>query len=217
MQEIYCEIVSFELNWTLQAMECTFSLHDWFHSIGICDYSMSVSVPNRAKFLRKLCNPLQTLRSFRYTKRCIFWQLTIYFYSIIYTKYRKLPAIMHHCCWREIPVSLAYWCVSHLLFVCIISNSNHILYLSFEHWTWIDFNRWYCLFNVFFRLLFKHSNSTKKCIVYHSLHTDIQFHTDNSLITNRVSNSFHTHTHTPFNCLAYRITLLDCHSQNLMP
>lgn len=96
-----------------------------------CVY-VSVSVSNRAEFLRKLReNSLQMLKSHHSSpnKTCSLRTAdNLFLFNYSYTKYPKLlPVIMHQCCSREIPVSTRVWCiVSCLFFVHIIFHTNHL-------------------------------------------------------------------------------------------
>lgn len=96
-----------------------------------CVY-VSVSVSNRAEFLRKLReNSLQMLKFHHSSpnKTCSLRTAdNLFLFNYLYTKYPKLlPVIMHQCCSREIPVSTRVWCiVSCLFFVHIIFHTNHL-------------------------------------------------------------------------------------------
>lgn len=142
----WCWIIYFKAIWAgnlLWNCMCLFGALRWSssgHGIHIqftrlilfqCVY-VSVSVSNRAEFLRKLReNSLQMLKSHHSSpnKTCSLRTAdNLFLFNYSYTKYPKLlSVIMHQCCSREIPVSTRVWCiVSCLFFVHIIFHTNHM-------------------------------------------------------------------------------------------
>lgn len=136
-------------------------------------------------------------------------------YSIIYTKYRKLPVITHYyCCSRGIPVYHAYidvFLVDSLFVLSLTQITFVVCFLSIEL-ELISTPDIVCL--MFFpSLSLALSNVTIRRNV---LHIYIQAYNFTRQFINHESN-FQFISHEPFDCLADRITFFDCHPQNLIP
>lgn len=140
------------------------------------------------------------------------WQFI--FIQFVYTKIPKTSR-NYASLWLE--RNSCILCLSHLFVLSLTQITFTVCLLSIELEN--DLNCWYivcliffpsllnCLFLYFF---FKHDNVF---YIYLSSH---RHRISTRQFINQESN-FRIISHAPFNCLAYRITFLDCHSQNLMP
>lgn len=194
-----------ELNSVRHGMHIQFTRLILFQSVYV-----SVSVPNRAEFLRKLReNSLQMLKSLLCSppKLALGTQLTIYFYSIIYTQNAEIAScnyapmflewysrINAYLMYRLLFILRSYYLshksLTHTPIVCLLSIDIELIFLAAD----ILFVQFFCCLLLWVLRVWLVSNIT---IPRKNAHTR-QF-------INHGSN-FHLISHVqPFKCLAYRI------------